>query len=103
MSAVFPYPCYTLAAASASVATSGSSALLALPNASNGSPARRVLVQTVAGSCYVMPALTGGSVAAGAGLVVTTTPIALNVRGFTHLAHIQITGAQTLVVTPLED
>lgn len=97
------YDYYTLAGTPVSVATGGSSALLALPDAANGTEARRVLVQTVAGSCYVMPALTGGSVAAGAGFVVTTTPVALNVRGYTHLAHIQITGAQTLVVTPLED
>lgn len=99
----FPYPCYTIAGASVKATTGAASAVLALPDASNGTEARRVLVQTVAGSCYILPSLSGGSVAAGGGLVITTTPIALNVRGFTHLAHIQITGAQMLVVTPLED
>lgn len=85
-----------------SATTGASSAVLALPNAADGTDARFVWVQTVAGSCYVMPSLSGGSVSAGAGIVITTAPIILNVRGFTHLAHIQITGAQTLVVVPLE-
>ena len=82
--------------------TGAASAVLALPNASDGTKARFVWVQTVAGSCYVMPGLSGTTVVAGAGIVITTAPIILNVRGFTHLAHIQITGAQTLVVVPLE-
>lgn len=85
-----------------SATTGAASAELALPNTADGSDARFVWVQTVAGSCYVMPVLTGTAVVAGAGIVITTAPIILNVRGYTHLAHIQITGAQTLVVVPLE-
>lgn len=99
----FPYPCYTIAGASVNATTGAASAVLALPDASDGTDARRVLVQTVAGSCYVRAGVAAATVTAGTGLVVTTTPIALNVRGNTHIAHIQITGAQTLVVTPLED
>ena len=85
-----------------SATTGAASAVLALPDTASGTEARFVWVQTVAGSCYVMPSLSGGSVTAGAGIVITTAPIILNVRGYTHLAHIQITGAQTLVVVPLE-
>jgi hypothetical protein len=103
MSARPTYDYFSIAGASVSATTGASSAVLALPTASDGTVARRVLVQTVAGACYARPALAAGSVAAGTGLVITTTPIALNVRGNTHIAHIQITGAQTLVVTPLED
>ena len=103
MSAHPPYDYYSLAGTPVSASTGGSSATLALPVSANTATARRVLVQMVAGSCYARPVQTGGTVAAGAGFVVTTIPVALNVRGFTHIAHIQIAGAQTLVVTPLED
>lgn len=103
MAAPFAYPCYTIAAASVSDATGASADQVAIPDAADGNPARRVLLQTVAGSCYARPIQDATVVVAGECLVITTTPIALNVRGFTHIGHIQITGAQTLVVTPLED
>jgi hypothetical protein len=85
-----------------SATTGAASAVLALPLTADGNRARMVWVQTEAGSCYVRPAQAAGTVAAGAGIIVGTAPFILNVRGFTHLAHIQITGAQTLVVVPLE-
>ena len=93
---------YSLAGTPVNATTGAASATLALPNCADGTDARWVYVATVAGSCYVMPVQSGGSVAAGAGFPVTTAGAILHVRGFTHLAHIQITGAQTLVVVPLE-
>ena len=102
MSAKPEFGVYALAGTPVSATTGASSATVALPNCADGTDARWVYVATVAGSCYVMPAQSGGSVAAGAGFPVTTAGAILNVRDFTHLAHIQITGAQTLVVVPLE-
>lgn len=93
---------YSLAGTPVSATTGAASALLALPNCADGTDARWVYVATVAGSCYVMPALAGGAVVAGAGFPVTTAGVVLNVQSYTQIAHIQITGAQTLVVVPLE-
>ena len=84
------------------VATGAASAVLALPLCAAATKARFVWVQTVAGQCYVIPGLAATTVVAGAGIVISTSPVIINVTGFTHLAHIQITGAQTLVVVPLE-
>jgi hypothetical protein len=85
-----------------SATTGAASAVLALPLASDGSRARWCFVSTVAGSCYVMPGLSGTTVVAGSAIPVTTAGFFLRTRGYTHIAHIQITGAQTLVVVPLE-
>jgi hypothetical protein len=102
MSAMPEWGVLSVAGTPVNATTGASSAVLALPTTADGNTAKFVWVQTVAGQCYVMPARSGGSVAAGAGIVISTNPIILNVRGFSHLAHIQITGAQTLVVVPLE-
>lgn len=102
MSACPEFGVYSLAGTPTSATTGASSATLALPNTASGTDARWVYVATVAGSCYVMPVQSGGSVTAGAGFPVTTAGVVLNVRGYTHLAHIQISSAQTLVVVPLE-
>lgn len=102
MSAKPEFGVYALAGTPVSATTGAASAELALPNTASGTDARWVYVATLAGSCYVMPVLTGTAVVAGAGFPVTTAGAILNVRGYTHLAHIQITGAQTLVVVPLE-
>jgi hypothetical protein len=102
MSACPEFGVYSLAGTPVSATTGGSSATLALPNAADGTPARWVYIATVAGSAYIRPVQTGGTVAAGAGFPITTAGAVFNVRGFTHIAHIQITGAQTLVVVPLE-
>lgn len=92
----------TIAGTTVSATTGAASAVLALPNCADGTRAKWVWVSTVAGSCYAKPSLSGGTAVAGACPVITTAPIILNVSGYTHLAHIQITGAQTLVVSPLE-
>lgn len=103
MKAGFPeWGVLSVAGTPVNATTGAASAVLALPLLASGGRAKFVWVQTVAGQCYVMPALAATTVAAGAGVIIGTAPIALNVSGYTHLAHIQITGAQTLVVVPLE-
>lgn len=102
MSAMPEWGVLSVAGTPVNATTGAASAVLALPTTADTKKAKFVWVQTVAGQCYVMPARSGGSVVAGAGIVISTNPIILNVTGFSHLAHIQITGAQTLVVVPLE-
>jgi|GEM_PF-2508781 len=85
-----------------SATTGGASAVLALPLNAAGVRPQWCWIATVAGSCYVMPGLSGATVVAGAGLVVNNAGVHIRTRGHTHIAHIQITGAQTLVVVPME-
>lgn len=81
--------------------TGAASATIAIPNDSSGERATKVLI-TVQGAAYVLP---------GASVVVATTssiivshdaPLMLEVHGLTHIAHLQLTAAQAITVTPIE-
>jgi len=79
--------------------TSGSSATIAIPNDSSGNPARTVLV-TVEASTYVLPGLSGATATTSS--IIVEEPMMFNVVGLTHIAHLQLTAAQRITVTPVE-
>jgi len=81
--------------------TSGSSATIAIPNDSSGNAARTVLV-TVEGSTYVLPGPSGATATTSSIIVTEESPLLLNVVGLTHIAHLQLTAAQRITVTPVE-
>lgn len=92
---------YSVGAACSSATTGASSATVAIPNDSSGTTARYVRI-VATGLAWVRPVQTGGSVTAANGLLITTNDVVLNVRGFTHIAHIQQGSAQTVNICPLE-
>lgn len=83
-------------------ATSGAaSATITIPNDSSGSVARKVLI-TVEGSTYVLPGASGVTATTSSIIVNPESPLLLDVRGLTHIAHLQLTAAQRITVTPVE-
>ena len=81
--------------------TSGSSATIAIPADASGVRAEKVLV-TVEGATYVLPGPSGATATASSILVSHDAPLALDVMGLTHIAHLQLTAAQRITVTPIE-
>lgn len=87
--------------AGAGATTSGSSATIAIPNNSVGEKANRVLI-TVEGATYVLPGLSGATATTASIIVSHSAPLILDVYGLTHIAHLQLTAAQVITVTPIE-
>lgn len=81
--------------------TGGSSATIAIPNDSSGETATKVLI-TVEGATYVLPGPTGATATTSSIIVSHDAPLALDVMGLTHIAHLQLTAAQRITVTPIE-
>jgi len=81
--------------------TGAASAAITIPNDSSGNPARSVLV-SVQGSTYVQPGITGLAATTGSMIVNPGYPVLLNVVGLDVVAHLQLTAAQRIVVTPVE-
>lgn len=81
--------------------TSGSSATIAIPVDASGVRAEKVLV-TVEGATYVLPGPSGATATTSSILVSHDAPLALDVMGLTHIAHLQLTAAQRITVTPIE-
>lgn len=103
MAASVEWGVYSVKATPVSATTGASSATVAIPNDSTGSIARYVLLNAT-GNAWVLPVVgAGGSVAAGSGILLNANNgIVLNVRGQTHIAHIQQGSAQTVNIVPLE-
>jgi len=82
--------------------TSGATtAAIAIPVDSSGVKAQTVLV-SVEGSTYVLPGITGVEATNASTIVNAGAPLLLNVMGLTHIAHLQLTAAQRITVTPVE-
>ncbi len=93
---------YQIAAAGAGAAPGGVSAAVAIPNDASGNRARFVLI-SVSKSTYVRP---GDSTVTAANtdlLVNPQAPVALNVNGQTHIAHLEAeVAAGRIVISPIE-
>jgi len=81
--------------------TGGSSATIAIPNDASGNAARTVLV-TVEGSTYILPGPSGATATTSSIIITPEKPMVFDVLGLTHIAHLQLTAAQRITVTPVE-
>ena len=90
-----------IAANGSSATTGASSATIAIPNDSSGERAKAVLI-TVQGSTYVLPGSSSAAATTASTIVHPESPLLIDVTGHTHIAHIQLTAAQAIVVTPIE-
>lgn len=85
----------------ASATTSGSSAVIAIPNDSAGNTAHKVRV-SVGGNTYVLPGSSAATATTNSMIVTPEAPLLLDTRGITHIAHLQLTAAQQITVVPVE-
>jgi len=81
--------------------TGGSSATIAIPVDASGVKAEKVLI-TVEGATYVLPGLSGATATTSSIIVSHDEPLALDVLGLSHIAHLQLTAAQRITVTPID-
>ena len=81
--------------------SAGTSATIAIPNDSSGERATKVLI-TVEGATYVLPGPSGATATTSSIIVSHNEPLVLEVHGLTHIAHLQLTAAQRITVTPIE-
>jgi hypothetical protein len=88
-------------AVGAQVTTAGTSATTAIPNDASGSRARWVRLSALA-SCYVRPGFVGTTATTGDMLLISADSVCLDVRPYTHIAHIQETAAAKFNITPLD-
>jgi hypothetical protein len=91
----------TVAAPGAAVTTGAASAVTPIPNDASGNRARRVRLQALA-TCYVRPGFAGTTCTTGDLLLSPNEAVLLDVKPFTHVAHLQQTAAATFVITPVE-
>jgi hypothetical protein len=93
---------YSVIGTPVTVTSSASSQTVAVPNDSTGNPARYCRIVSN-GSAYVMPVQTGGTIAAGSGIMVNGTgDFVLYTRGFAKIAYIQEAAGSKVNITPLE-
>tara|TARA_Y100000310_G_scaffold345726_1_gene468881 strand:- start:3209 stop:3496 length:288 start_codon:yes stop_codon:yes gene_type:complete len=81
--------------------TGAASAQIAIPNDSTGNAARTVAV-AVSGTTYVQPGSSAVTATTGSMIATIGKPLILDVMGLTHIAHLELTAAQRITVTPLE-
>jgi hypothetical protein len=90
-----------VAATGIQVTTGAASGVAAIPNDASGRRARRVRLQALA-SCYVRPGFAGTTCTANDILLTPSEAVLLEVRQFTHLAHLQESAAARFTMTPVE-
>jgi hypothetical protein len=92
---------FSVAAGGAAVTTGAASAVAAIPNDASGNRARRVRLQALA-TCYVRPGFAGTACTTGDLLLTPNEAVFLDVKPFTHIAHLQQAAAAVFVITPVE-
>ena len=93
---------YSLAGTPVTVTSSGSSQRVQFPVNGNGDKPRYVRVVSN-GSAYVMPCQSGGTIAAGSGIMVNGTgDFVIKTDGYWGLAYIQEAAGSKINITPLE-
>ena len=83
------------------VTSGGTTANTAIPNDSNGTVARAVLL-TSTGTVHVKAGIDNSVTATADDLMIGTTPVAVMTRGMAYLAYIQESTAAKLNIAPLE-
>jgi hypothetical protein len=92
---------FSVAASGLSVTTGAASAVAAIPNDASGNRARRVRLQALA-TCHVRPGFAGTACTTGDLLLTPYEAVLLDVKPFTHVAHLQQSAAAVFVMTPVE-
>lgn len=95
------FPAVMVAAAGVSVTTGASSASVAIPNAADGNRARFVMV-TAKATAYIKFGASGVAATSNDILVGPGQPVVFAVKPFTHMAHLQETGAALVNLVPVE-
>ena len=95
------FPAVMVAAAGVSVTTGASSANVAIPNAADGNRARFVMI-TAKATAYVKFGAAGVTATSSDVLVGPGQPVIFAVKPFTHVAHLQETGATLVNIVPVE-
>lgn len=98
-------PIYQVGGATGTTVTSGAAtANVAIPNDSNGTSARVVMLTAGANAgVHVKLGTTNAVVATANDLMIGATPVVVNARGYTWIAYIQETAATKLQIAPVED
>ena len=98
-------PVYAAGVTVGSTVTSGaSSANVAIPNNSNGTTARAVILTgAVAGAVHVKLGIDNTIAATANDLLIGTTPVVISTRGASFIAYIQEATAAKLNIAPVED
>lgn len=84
-----------------SATTGAASATIAIPNNSAGKPALKVMI-TVEGLTHVLPGTSAAVATTASTIVSASAPLLIDTVGISHIAHLQLTAAQLIVVTPIE-
>jgi len=92
---------HVVGAGGTQVTTGAASAAVPIPNDASGARARRVRLTALA-NCYVRPGFAGTTCTANDVLLTPNEALLLDVRAFTHIAHLQETAAARFNVTPIE-
>lgn len=92
---------YSVNATGTQVTSSGTSAVVAIPNAADGNKARFVRILT-SGLAYVRPGFSGTTCTVNDILCNSNFDLVLNVRGFTHIAYLQESAGAKINITPIE-
>lgn len=92
---------YSIAGDAVTVTSGSSSANTALPTAGDGNTARYVLL-TGTGDVHVKLGYDNTVSATANDIMVGTTPIVLNCRGYAYLAYIQESSGAKLNIAPVE-
>ena len=91
-----------IVATGGTITTSGTSARIAIPNDSSGAAPKYVRVVATA-AAYVKVGNSSVTAAAGDAMVQPSDGVILKVSKCTHFAALQVSGAGTVQVSPLED
>jgi hypothetical protein len=83
------------------VTSSGSSQVVAIPNAADGNRARFARLQST-GNAYVRPGTSGTTCTVNDILLSPNEALLLNLQGFTHIAYLQETAAAKINISPIE-
>jgi hypothetical protein len=92
---------FSVAAPGSAVATSATAGVAPLPADSSGNRARRVRLQALA-PCHVRPGFAGTGCTSGDLLLMPGEAVFLDVRQFTHVAHLEAAPGAVFVMTPVE-
>lgn len=92
---------FSVNASGVQVTTGTTSGVTPIPSDASGNRARRIRLQAL-GACYVRPGFAGTACTTGDLLLSPNEAVFLDVRQFTHVAHLQEAAGAKFNMTPVE-